>query len=330
MQAKTFKTSRSLTYSYLYTSPSNPWLPTLLFIHGFPSTHRDWDAQTSFFASKGYGIVCPDMLGYGQTDKPDDPSLYIHKSLADDLMEVLESEKVGDAIVIGHDWGSATASRLVTYHEDRFLGFAFTAVPFNPPRPVPPLDIMLGHLKKTVGSELFGYWKFLSIDGVEKTLLENVEGFAHLLFPDDPTLWREYVAPVGGMDRWLQEKKQCALPSYMSQASFDAKVAELVEGGMYASLNYYRIVAQGLENDDNAAVRDRTKLSKPSFFAAALQDYVCIPEIGKESFKNNAVDATIVDFDTDHWIQLAQPARFNEELEKWISEKVLNTRKAQL
>lgn len=72
-----FTTSRSLTYSYIHIAPS-PEGPGEynLFLHGFPSSSYDWRHQISFFQQEGYGIIVPDLLGYGGTSKPLETSLY--------------------------------------------------------------------------------------------------------------------------------------------------------------------------------------------------------------------------------------------------------------
>ncbi len=96
-------TSRGLKYHYYFSPPRDAKL-TLLFCHGFPSTSRDWRKQVPYFQEQGYGIVVPDMLGYGGTDKPTDPSLYLSSGISGDFVDILDAEKVGLAVAIGHDW----------------------------------------------------------------------------------------------------------------------------------------------------------------------------------------------------------------------------------
>ena len=66
---KDVKVSRGFNYHY-YFSPPVSGKPTLLFLHGFPSTLQDWARQIRYFQPKGYGILAPDMLGAGGTSKP--------------------------------------------------------------------------------------------------------------------------------------------------------------------------------------------------------------------------------------------------------------------
>lgn len=96
-------TSRGLTYSY-YLSVPNPGKPTVLLVHGFPSLAVDWYPQITHFKQLGYGLIVPDQLGYGGTDKPKESSAYVHSLLAKDMVDILDHEKAENVVAIGHDW----------------------------------------------------------------------------------------------------------------------------------------------------------------------------------------------------------------------------------
>jgi soluble epoxide hydrolase/lipid-phosphate phosphatase len=100
----THTTSRGLTYSYIHLPPRHPTTQTILFLHGFPSTSRDWRHQISFFAEKGYGILAPDLLGFGETSRPRELEMYRAKAMAGDIIEIMVSEDVGVVVGVAHDW----------------------------------------------------------------------------------------------------------------------------------------------------------------------------------------------------------------------------------
>ena len=100
---KDLKTSRSVNYHY-FASPAQAGKPTLLFVHGFPSTSYDWRKQVAHFQPRGYGIVVPDLLGYGGTDKPADTGAYRASLMTKDIIEILDAEGLERVIAIGHDW----------------------------------------------------------------------------------------------------------------------------------------------------------------------------------------------------------------------------------
>lgn len=64
----------------------------------------DWRHQILFFEKQGYGLIVPDMLGYGGTDKPTTPEYYKASLICGDIIEIMNHENVNKAIAIGHDW----------------------------------------------------------------------------------------------------------------------------------------------------------------------------------------------------------------------------------
>jgi len=49
-----------------------------------------WKNQIGPWVEAGYRVVAPDMLGYGRTDKPDEPEEYSFKRLSNDLAALLD------------------------------------------------------------------------------------------------------------------------------------------------------------------------------------------------------------------------------------------------
>ena len=59
-----------------------------------------------YFRDKGYGVIAPDTLGYGQTDLPTDFNDYKVKTITDSIVEVVDKIAGSDAKIhgVGHDW----------------------------------------------------------------------------------------------------------------------------------------------------------------------------------------------------------------------------------
>jgi soluble epoxide hydrolase/lipid-phosphate phosphatase len=56
-----------------------------------------------YFTKQGYGVIAPDLLGYGGTDNPADLGAFNFKRMAAHLGELLDHEGVDTAIGIAHD-----------------------------------------------------------------------------------------------------------------------------------------------------------------------------------------------------------------------------------
>jgi soluble epoxide hydrolase / lipid-phosphate phosphatase len=171
--SKTVKLSSSTTYTYV-NIPARGSNPTLLLLHGFPSSSYDWRHQIEYFPTKGFGVLAPDLLGYGGTDRPSSLSGYNGKRMASDLVELLELEKIENIHLVGHDWGCFPASRLANYYPKRFLTVTFLDIPYRPPGQTFDLNAVNKITRDTMGFERFGYWYFFDKEEAGKLCAENV------------------------------------------------------------------------------------------------------------------------------------------------------------
>jgi soluble epoxide hydrolase/lipid-phosphate phosphatase len=89
----------------------------VLLLHGFLSSSHDWLYQFHHLTSHGFGVVAPDLLGYGETSSPTDPEVYKFSRMAVDLIELMKVVGIntGDRSVhvVGHDFGSILMSYLI-------------------------------------------------------------------------------------------------------------------------------------------------------------------------------------------------------------------------
>lgn len=101
---KDFNVSRGFNYHYYSTPSRDADKPYLVFLHGWPSSAYDWRYQIDYFSNRGFGVIVPDMLGYGGTAKPLETEAYKFSLLAKDIVDILDHEQVEDVIAVGHDW----------------------------------------------------------------------------------------------------------------------------------------------------------------------------------------------------------------------------------
>jgi haloacetate dehalogenase len=95
-------------------SGGNPDGPTLLLLHGFPETHVMWHRVAQALQNR-YFIVLPDLRGYGDSSPADDlpdHSSYSKRTMAQDMIGVLDALGRDTCYLCGHDRGGRVAHRL--------------------------------------------------------------------------------------------------------------------------------------------------------------------------------------------------------------------------
>ncbi|HEX7891741.1 MAG TPA: alpha/beta hydrolase [Ramlibacter sp.] len=84
--------------------------PTVLMLHGIGGGHLAFAPQVETLASAGYRAVAWDMPGYGHS-APIEP--YTFKGLAQSCIQLIETLKVKDVILLGHSMGGMVAQEVV-------------------------------------------------------------------------------------------------------------------------------------------------------------------------------------------------------------------------
>lgn len=101
----------------------------VILYHGFPSYWLSFFDQMEVLKSH-YRVVAVDGLGAGQSDKPDDLSVYKVEALAAQL-DALARHLAGDDkfSLIGHDWGGALALTFAEAYPNRLKGVVGMSAP---------------------------------------------------------------------------------------------------------------------------------------------------------------------------------------------------------
>jgi pimeloyl-ACP methyl ester carboxylesterase len=82
--------------------------PALIFLHGFPESHRTWRHQVAHFSDR-YRCIAPDQRGYRGSSKPPEVSDYTPDKLIGDVFQLADALDIDKFTVLGHDWGGAIA-----------------------------------------------------------------------------------------------------------------------------------------------------------------------------------------------------------------------------
>ena len=86
----------------------DPTNPPLIFLHGFPESHRTWRYQVAALSDRYY-CIAPDQRGYAGSSKPAEVADYRVPKLVADVFALADALGIGRFTLVGHDWGGAVA-----------------------------------------------------------------------------------------------------------------------------------------------------------------------------------------------------------------------------
>ncbi len=101
--------------------------PTLLFLHGFPTSSLDF-AGMVLRLKCSFRCLTFDFLGFGNSDKPS--VTYHYKEQANLACAVAKHHDVGRAFVVAHDYGVSVGQELLARSDEASLPFALAGMVF--------------------------------------------------------------------------------------------------------------------------------------------------------------------------------------------------------
>lgn len=261
----------------------------LLLVHGFPKSWFEWRHIIPLLTHK-YRVIVPDLRGSGDSSKPSGG--FDKKTMAHDLVELLDRLGIGDIHIIGRDWGAPTSfafalhwkrAKSLTFIENLVPGFGLE----DAVQPIP---------KKDGEDPLFQ--------------MSGVNHYTFHLMPDVA----EYL--IAGREKvyfdWFLKRI-----AYNVGAIDDETVAECARclsqpGALRATLGYSRTIFDDVRDNREAVARDG-KLTIPVLTLGAEMSTGARTE---ESMRKAAanVEADIIP-ECGHWATEEQP--------EWIADRVL-------
>ena len=92
----------------------------MVIAHGLFGTLHDWDGLVDAFQAS-CRIITYDARGHGRSQAPDSPGAYSLDIVVEDMLGVLDSLGIEQAIIGGHSMGGSTALNFALRHPDRCL-----------------------------------------------------------------------------------------------------------------------------------------------------------------------------------------------------------------
>ncbi len=84
----------------------NPEAPPVIFLHGFPESHRTWRHQIAALSHR-FHCIAPDQRGYARSSKPPEVADYAVPKLVADVFALADALGLDRFTLAAHDWGGA-------------------------------------------------------------------------------------------------------------------------------------------------------------------------------------------------------------------------------
>ena len=269
---------------------------TLIFLHGFPESHRTWRHQIAHFRDR-YRCIAPDQRGYRGSSKPQDAASYTPDKLIGDIFQLADALGVETFTIVGHDWGGAIAWGVALGGQGSRVTRAIIA---NAPHPLVFQRLLYTHPGQREASQY-------------------IRGFRD---PANDALIREK-----GIPGILEQEVTWGRSDAMEQAEHDALMRDYEDrDAAVGMINYYRaspIVVPPMDAPFEIPA-DWTPptlpdLSIPTLVIWALDDGALPPE-NLEGLDEVIDDLTVVEVPgCGHFVPWEAPQAVNEAMEDFLS-----------
>jgi pimeloyl-ACP methyl ester carboxylesterase len=265
----------------------------VVLLHGNPTWGYLYRHFIPPLVERGHRAIVPDHLGFGRSDKPDEPELYRIPRHAARTEALLESLELSDATVVPQDWGGPIGLWWATRHPDR-VGrlFILNTYAHRPPGKVPlplPLKVFRTPVVGEVavkGLDLFKRGFLFRAGVVQRERLT-------------PEVKRAYLAPH---------------PTWSSRTPILAFPREIPSGPEGRIADFLAEIEQGLERDFRA---------KPVKIVWAMKDIAFTEQVLELLWLRTFPDADVVRLeDAGHYLQEDAYERIVPELLDFLGDGV--------
>ena len=272
----------------------DPANPPILFLHGFPESHRTWRHQMAGL-SDCYWCIAPDQRGYARSSKPTAVDDYEAAKLVADVFALADALEIDRFTLAAHDWGGAIGWAAALTHPDRVERLVIA----NAPHPYIFQKTILEDLDQRRASQ---YIRVFRGDALERQIAEK------------------------GLDWFFEHSFARHLPE--SSVSAEDRAAYLDEwnqpGALTAMFNWYR--ASPTDVPDMDAVVEATaflqrpfpQVKVPTLVIWGVNDPALLPcqLAGLDAL---VPDLTIRKIDAGHFSPWEAPDAVTQAMREWLS-----------
>lgn len=316
-------TFNGFKHKYLHIKPSDPSKPVILTLHGFPDGPLGYSAIIPYFVKAGFGVLTPELLGYGDTEKPEAVEAYALKNISNILVSILKYEAIEEpVIVIGHDFGSTVAARFTQFNPTLVKALIIAAIGYSPPGERFDTDAINGFLCPHSGYENFGYVNFTSRPDAAQIIEDHFASFFSVLYAE-PHIWKEKWCPTGAFESALKEDYIAPMASWVTDDWKRDVASFLLHTGFRGPTMWYRAAVEGIHVEGEKELDH--KINHPTLFLQATKDAITSVVYTHDTQAHLIDDLTTKQFETGHWLFGEDPKGSATAILEWLKEKKLDT-----
>ena len=295
MEQQRVKLANGIELDVVDTGPRDA--PVLIFLHGFPESHRTWRHQIAHLSDR-YRCIAPDQRGYRGSSKPQDVESYTPDKLIGDIFLLADALGVDTFTILGHDWGGAIAWG--TAYAGQANGRVTRAVIANAPHPAI-------------------FQRLLYTNPQQRESSQYIRGFRDR---ENDDLVREH-----GLVGILAKEVKWDRPSAMEPEERDALMSDWQDReAAFGMLNWYRAspitvppMDAPFELPDGFTPPALPQLTIPTMVIWA-QDDLALPPVNTEGLDKIIDDFTLVEVsECGHFVPWEAPDKVNAALDNFLN-----------
>ena len=270
--------------------PSNP---ALIFLHGFPESHRTWRHQVAEFARDHY-VVAPDQRGFARSSKPEGVENYAPDKPVADKLALADHLGIARFTLVGHDWGGAIAWMAALQNPGRIERLII----LNAPHPLVFQRSLIDDPEQRAASQYIRAFRDTNLDRMIAAM--GLEKFF------DTSFAKHVAASLIGEERAI----------YLDQWA--------QPGAMTAMLNWYRASSIVVPETGDEAERPAwidgpfPPVTQPVLVIWGMRDKALLP-VQLDGLDALVPDLTIVRIDDGgHFVPWEKPEAVNAAMREWL------------
>jgi pimeloyl-ACP methyl ester carboxylesterase len=269
--------------------------PALIFLHGFPESHRTWRHQIAHLSDR-FRCIAPDQRGYRGSSKPQEVSAYTPDKLIGDVFQLADALGIERFTIVGHDWGGAIAWGVALTGQGTRVSRAVIA---NAPHPGV-------------------FQKLLWTNAEQRASSQYMRAFRD---PANDAIVREH--GLAGM--LLKAFGERPVNSAMDEGERNAMLADWQDrDAAFGMLNWYRASPMDVPPPDaplempEGAALPVPRLTIPTLVIWAMDD-LALPPVNLEGLEDYVADLTVERVpDCGHFVPWEAPDKVNAAMDAFL------------